>query len=216
VLDGKGILPPAFVKHSQSRTTLSNWLKADPPAFANAGVNKKDQSLADRFDDYRKTRYDKPVHLRFMQDNLPDLEVQVRNLTFSTSIEQKRLTYLDRAIEYLRHARRPHTQARFKANAAMRPLANFQTRHLIASETRMCRMEPTSAPLERHVCLGRSMSATSLETVLFSVASRCQHVRARWRFFYLGIKLRFLVSFLASDPSLPSCTNFRALTCAES
>ncbi|HEX7912986.1 MAG TPA: YopJ family acetyltransferase [Paraburkholderia sp.] len=104
VLDGKGILPPAFVKHSQSRTTLNNWLKANPPAFANAGINKKDQSLAGRFDDHRKTRYDKPVHSRFMQDNLPDLEVQVRNLTFSTSIEQKRLTYLDRAIEYLRHA----------------------------------------------------------------------------------------------------------------
>jgi hypothetical protein len=41
----------------------------------------------------------------------------------------------------------------------MRPLANFQTRHLIASETLLCRMEPTSAPLARRVCLGRSMSA---------------------------------------------------------
>src|SRR5260370_41077520 len=36
----------------------------------------------------------------------------------------------------------------------MRPPAYIQTRYLIASETRMCTMEPPSAPLARRVCFG--------------------------------------------------------------
>lgn len=104
VLDGKGVLPPAFVKHSQSRTTLKDWLKANPAAHGYASVNKAEQSLMERFDSHVTTRYDKPVHTRFMQDNLPEMEVQIKNLTFSASIEKKRLVYLDRAIAYLKQA----------------------------------------------------------------------------------------------------------------
>jgi hypothetical protein len=37
-----------------------------------------------------------------------------------------------------------------------RSRVNIRTKHLIASETQMCRMEPTSAPRARRVCSGRS------------------------------------------------------------
>jgi hypothetical protein len=47
-------------------------------------------------------------------------------------------------------------KARATSDSTMRPIANIRMRHLIASETRMCRMEPTSALLARRVCLGRS------------------------------------------------------------
>lgn len=104
VLDGKGIVPATFVKHSQSSTTIANWSKANARAATDTKVNKAGQSLSDRTDSHKVTRYDKPVHTQFMRENLPEIEVAIKALAFSDSIEKKRLVYLDRAIAHLKQA----------------------------------------------------------------------------------------------------------------
>ncbi|WP_157288393.1 YopJ family acetyltransferase [Uliginosibacterium gangwonense] len=106
VIDGVGVVPPVFAKHTQSRKTLDNWLRASPRSYGRARVNKNHQSIMERYGSYVTTRYEAPINARFMIDNLPELggEMPIRSLVFSQSIEEKRLTYLDRAIEYLKRA----------------------------------------------------------------------------------------------------------------
>ena len=102
LVDGTAILPASFVKHSQSKNSLNNWMQANPPAYANAAVNKADQTLTQRYDEHATTRFKYPqrVHYALSQGQ----NVPVKSATTSTSIEEKRMTYIDRAMAYFSQA----------------------------------------------------------------------------------------------------------------
>ena len=102
LVDGTGVLPADFVKHAQSKQALGAWMQANPSAYANASVNKAGQTLATRHDANATTRFQSPqqvVHAR-MQGQNP----AVNSTKMSTSIERKRLAYIDRAMAYFSEA----------------------------------------------------------------------------------------------------------------
>lgn len=90
LIDGKPLLPSGFVKHTQVKTTLQEWLAAHggqdiPASTKRTGgptlLGRQGTHSVQRFDDAESTM-----------------------LTVSTSIESKRIALLTRAIEHLRHA----------------------------------------------------------------------------------------------------------------
>lgn len=112
LVGGEGIVTPAFMKHSQSRSTLRNWADANPPGDADAVVNRQGQTLLSRYEANVTERYRRvDIHAlgRSNPDPLPRDWTDL--LRSSTSIERKRLVYIDRAIAYLRRAPRSESQA---------------------------------------------------------------------------------------------------------
>lgn len=126
VVDGMGVLPSDFVKHAQSDKTLDAWMDANPSAYANASVNKVGQTLTERYDAHATTRVQTPQRLEYarMQGHNPP----IKSTKTSTSIEEKRLTYIDRAMAYFSQA----------------PVA--QCEQVLAG---MNRVDPTSADMGR-------------------------------------------------------------------
>lgn len=98
IIEGKDVLPFGFVKHSQSETTLDHWREKNPSAAADA-VNKKGQTLAVRYADHRTIRHEDPVTTQGRQRMVRG--VQSKTSPVSTSIEKKRLEYIDRTMQYL-------------------------------------------------------------------------------------------------------------------
>ncbi|KQW00544.1 hypothetical protein ASC87_16870 [Rhizobacter sp. Root1221] len=98
IIEGKDVLPFGFVKHSQSETTLNHWREKNPSAAAHA-VNKKGQTLAVRYADHRTIRHEDPVTTQGRQRMVRG--VQSKTSPVSTSIEKKRLEYIDRTMHYL-------------------------------------------------------------------------------------------------------------------
>ncbi len=107
VVDGTGVLPPEFFKHAQSRRTVQGWLGANPPAFQNASVNKLGQTLSDRYDSHATTRWKKPEQAWYAQTL--GLNPPAKSISTNPSIEEKRLTFIDRAIAHFSQA--PNSQA---------------------------------------------------------------------------------------------------------
>lgn len=102
VVDGMGVLPSDFVKHAQSEETLDAWAHANPPAYSDATVNKAGQTLTERYEANATTRFRFPqrvLHARMQGEN-----PEVKSTKTSTSIELKRLTYIDRAMAYFSQA----------------------------------------------------------------------------------------------------------------
>ncbi len=102
IVDGKGVLPISLFKHSQSKTTLQEFLIENPSAYGNALVNKSGQSLMERYETKNTTRYRNPAKLYYAR--MAHLNPKIETLRIGTSIESKRITYIDRAIEYLKRA----------------------------------------------------------------------------------------------------------------
>jgi hypothetical protein len=102
LVDGTSVLPADFVKHAQSEQTIDAWMRANPSAYANASVNKAGQTLKERHDANATTRFQSPqqVHHARMQGKNP----AVNSTKMSTSIERKRLAYIDRAMAYFSQA----------------------------------------------------------------------------------------------------------------
>ena len=94
------LVPASFQKHTQSKSSLKAW--ADEDKLAQTKVNKKDETLLSRFNRRIVTRYKRDFLTNergaFLQWN------GMKQLNFSASIEEKRLTYLERAITYLDNA----------------------------------------------------------------------------------------------------------------
>ena len=108
LLDGTGVLPAGFVKHSQSGTTLQKWLDASPPELADEMVNRKGMTLHARHGAHATTRYSQlSLESRLKEEEGKSGGALAHSLApkrTSTSIEMKRLTYIDRAIDHLRQA----------------------------------------------------------------------------------------------------------------
>ena len=88
LFDAHNLEPSSFHKHTQSILSLREF--TNQATLAETTVNKKGDTLL--------SRYDKHVVERYNRNSGKDT---LRPLTFSASIEEKRLTYLDRAIAYL-------------------------------------------------------------------------------------------------------------------
>ena len=82
------LVPASFHKHTQSLTSLRKLPNQD--RLAETTINKKGDTLFSRRDKHVVER-----HKRYLNDGT------LRTLRFNASIEEKRLTYLDRAIAYL-------------------------------------------------------------------------------------------------------------------
>jgi len=84
-------MPASFHKHTQSLPSLRK--STDQDSLTQTPVNKKSDTLLSRYNKYVVER-----HKRYPNEDT------LRPLRFSASIEEKRLTYLDRAIAYLNDA----------------------------------------------------------------------------------------------------------------
>lgn len=114
LMDGEGVFAPEFMKHSQSSATLQNWLKMNPPAYADATINKRGHTLQSRYQAFLTERHvqsfvqaqgqaeGQAADAPDTPDTLPRRWTEL--LRTSTSIEHKRLVFIDRTIEYLRTA----------------------------------------------------------------------------------------------------------------
>ena len=110
VVDGAGVLPAAFYKHSQSSSTLEAWLKESSEDQAHVPVNSRNQTLLGRYQAHLTERYASPYSVRQLSDQgmleqvFPpqELERLRKPVRSNTSIEHKRLVFLDRAIDHLR------------------------------------------------------------------------------------------------------------------
>ncbi len=99
-IDGSNVMPVSFVKHSQSKTMLDRWLAHNPPASAQASVNKAGQTLMERYASHQTQRYQRAT------PTMPGKALRV-----GTSLEAKRLTYMDRAMDYLSNASTAEAEA---------------------------------------------------------------------------------------------------------
>ncbi|MDW6004665.1 YopJ family acetyltransferase [Vibrio mangrovi] len=88
VLDAPQSLPAQFIKHAQTRSSLAQ-------ASLDIPVNKSGQTLQQRQDEKMVER----TKIRTSEG-----QSQLQTLNFSASIEDKRLTYLERAIKYMETA----------------------------------------------------------------------------------------------------------------
>lgn len=90
LIDGKPLLPPGFVKHTQLETTLQAWLAQHGGPDIPASTRRTGgPTLLARHGTHSVDRFD---------------SAQPAMLTISTSIESKRIALLNRAIAHLRHA----------------------------------------------------------------------------------------------------------------
>ena len=95
ILNAHRLVSASFQKHTQSKNSLKAW--ADEDKLAQIMVNKKGETLLSRFDKhiverYKRKQYEESGKIQWSER---------RSKSFSASIEEKRLTYLDRAIAYL-------------------------------------------------------------------------------------------------------------------
>lgn len=100
MFSGTALMPQPFMKHAQSSDTLKDWHAAHPKVPLDNPVNHKGQTLLGRQEKHAVTRL--PVNRGEQQGNAQPRKTGP--MTYSRSIEEKRVTYMDRAIEYLRHA----------------------------------------------------------------------------------------------------------------
>jgi hypothetical protein len=77
-------------------TAIQQWQSEHPSVALEAPVNKKGQTLMSRHEERRVERHPPDGATK---DGKP-----MKPLNFSASIEQKRITYMDRALDYLRTA----------------------------------------------------------------------------------------------------------------
>ncbi len=102
VLDGAPLVDARMMKHSQARSSVTRYLDQHPEQ-AGVPVNKRNETLSDR-----TTRHLVKREVR----NRANSEGQVtggetKQITFSNSIEQKRIAMLSRAISYVGSAPPP-------------------------------------------------------------------------------------------------------------
>ena len=96
LFEGVSLMPQPFMKHAQSSTAIQEWQAEHPSIAPDVPVNAKGQTLLSRHEAHRVERH--PPH-GAVKDGKP-----VKPLNFSASIEEKRITYMDRALDYLRTA----------------------------------------------------------------------------------------------------------------
>jgi hypothetical protein len=91
LFNGRALMPLAFMKHAQSSTVLEDWQAEHSTVHADEPVNKKGQSLIGRCGAHLVDRYSESAKKKGPRCH-------------SVSIEKKRVTFLNRAIEYIRQA----------------------------------------------------------------------------------------------------------------
>lgn len=96
LFEGVSLIPQPFMKHAQSSTAIKQWQSEHSSVPPDAPVNKKGQTLMSRHEERRVERH--PPN-DATKDGKP-----VKPLNLSASIEQKRITYMNRALDYLRTA----------------------------------------------------------------------------------------------------------------
>ena len=89
LVDGNAILPKGFIKHVESRTRLNSWLEAHPDQMNELATENREAG---------PTLMERHNNLRVERSNWGE------KLTFSTSIEQKRIDLLSRTIAHLENA----------------------------------------------------------------------------------------------------------------
>ena len=111
LFEGASLIPQPFMKHAQSSAAIKHWQAEHPSIAPDAPVNAKGQTLLSRHETRRVERHP-PIGA--VKDGKP-----MKPLNFSASIEQKRITYMDRALDHLRTAPESECQAlldRLEAN----------------------------------------------------------------------------------------------------
>jgi hypothetical protein len=96
LFEGVSLIPQPFMKHAQSSTAIKQWQTEHPSIAPDVPVNAKGQTLLSRHEERRVERHPPSEATK---DGKP-----MKPLNFSASIEQKRITYMNRALEYLRTA----------------------------------------------------------------------------------------------------------------
>ena len=97
VLDARQLLPASFQKHIQSESSAKHWAAA-PDNSLEQQVNKQGDTLSSRREKYLVQRH------ALIEDAHPLAKNKQKPITFNASIEQKRLVYLQRAIDHLESA----------------------------------------------------------------------------------------------------------------
>lgn len=95
ILNAHRLVPSSFQKHTQSKTSLKAW--ADEDKLVQIKVNKQGETLLSRFGRHIVERHKRDHY----EENGKIQWSELKPIRFSASIEEKRLTYLDRAIKYL-------------------------------------------------------------------------------------------------------------------
>jgi hypothetical protein len=96
LFEGASLIPQPFMKHAQSRTAIQQWQAEHPSTAPDVPVNSEGQTLLSRHEAHRVERH---APADATKNGKP-----VKPLNFSASIEQKRITYMNRALDYLRTA----------------------------------------------------------------------------------------------------------------
>lgn len=94
VVDAHSLMPASFQKHTQAMSALK---ELDDEKLTKT-VNKQDDTLLSRFDKHAVERFKKNED----DEEGGSQQGKLQRLRFNASIEEKRLTYLDRAIAYLK------------------------------------------------------------------------------------------------------------------
>ncbi|AVS69551.1 hypothetical protein C8247_03215 [Paracidovorax avenae] len=107
MIDGKPLLSAQFFKHSQSSGTLRQWAEANQPGSAWSAVNTRNETISDRHGRHTSERHPWPFVIldmdkRGLRGTVDPKVIEPRQL--STSLEQKRLVYIQRAIDFLQVA----------------------------------------------------------------------------------------------------------------
>jgi hypothetical protein len=100
IMEGAGLLPPVFAKHAQSEKTVRNWVGKGSERID--FVNKAGETLLMRHRNRQVERFRKPLETEsaLRKGETPE----VKSAMTSPSIEDKRLVYLQRAINYFEKA----------------------------------------------------------------------------------------------------------------
>ncbi|GKS87298.1 hypothetical protein AVMA1855_24120 [Acidovorax sp. SUPP1855] len=107
MIDGKSLLTAQFFKHSQSSSTLRQWEAVNRPGSAEAAVNARNETIGDRYRRHATERHPMPFAILEMdrlgvRGGVDPKALEPRRS--SNSLEQKRLVYLQRAIDFLQVA----------------------------------------------------------------------------------------------------------------
>lgn len=96
ILNAHRSVPAPFQKHTQAMSSLKAW--ADEDKLAQTVVNEQGETFLSRFERHARNRFQRD----FLHDEKDNIQWRgVKQFMFSTSIEEKRLTYLNRAVAYL-------------------------------------------------------------------------------------------------------------------
>lgn len=124
VFDVPRQVPSSLLKHMQARSSFNQWAMNRPHAELAAPVNKRGETLHQRMEQ----RFVQRAEIRETED----LKSFLHHLNFSASIEDKRITYLDRAMAFIQ-----------QANAS-----DVREAAQIFENIRRCRMLPSERGLE--------------------------------------------------------------------